>query len=173
MFDRSTMREVMLCHEIGFPSRSTVALIKQILQGTPFFFTSPPKKITTIPINWEESILAHYYKNETNDLKDPDYSFVVAIRDIRSFCKERGYKLVLFNAPVPQSYYVHIPPTYKQLTDSIANALVDNQTVFYIDYTQHPLPDSCFRDGDHTNFYGANIITPLVRDSLHKMGVLQ
>jgi hypothetical protein len=172
MFDRSTMREVMLCHEIGFPSRSTVALIKQILQGYPFLNTTPPVKYPSPPVGWEDRIQRHFYKNDMPGLKEPDYSFVTTIRDMRSFCREKGYSLVLFNAPVSPMYYTHIPSAYKQLTDSVIHTLVDNQTTFYLDYSRHPLPDSCYYDSDHTNFYGANLITPLVCDSLRKMGVL-
>jgi hypothetical protein len=171
LLDRSMMREVMLCHEAGLPSRNSVALIKRSLQGNPFcLFNAPPKEI--LPIDWEERIEEHYYERDTRVLKEADYSFVAAIGDIQSFCKEKGYTLVLFNAPVSQSYYAHIPPVYKQLTDSIIEGLVDNQTTFYLDYTQYTLPDSCFRDSDHLNLYGANIITPLLRDSLRSMGIL-
>jgi hypothetical protein len=172
IFGCSTMLEVMLCHETGLPSRNTVALIKQSLQGTPLFFTSPRMDIASVPIDWESRIKEHFYEQGTSALLKVDSSTVTGIRDIQSFCKEKGYTLVLFNAPVSQSYYVHIPSVYKQLTDSIIGALVDNQTTFYLDYTQYPLPDSCFRDGDHTNLYGANIITPLVRDSLRSLGLL-
>ncbi|MDR3128777.1 MAG: hypothetical protein LBU03_00765 [Tannerellaceae bacterium] len=170
MFDRSTMREVMLCYELGIPSRNSVAQIKQFLRGYPIT-ALPSTLVAPIPIDWENRIMRHFYEKDTS-LREIDYSCIAGVGEIDSFCKEKGYTLILFNAPLPQSYYVHIPLVYKQLTDSVVNALVDNQTTFYLDYTQYPLPDSCFRDGDHTNLYGANIITPLVRDSLRALGLL-
>jgi hypothetical protein len=172
MFDRSTMREVMLCHEIGLPSRHSIAVIKQALQGYLLLITTPPIKYPSPPVGWEDRIQEQFYERDMSSLKEADYSFVATIRDIRSFCREKGYRLVLFNAPVSPTYYAHIPPAYKQLTDSAIYTLVDNQTTFYLDYSRYPLPDSCYYDSDHTNFYGANIITPLVRDSLRSMGLL-
>ncbi|MDR3137894.1 MAG: hypothetical protein LBT73_03340 [Tannerellaceae bacterium] len=171
LFGYSEMPEAMLCHEIGFPPPNSLALIEHKLRGNPFLFT-PSKEIAPLPIDWESRINLHFYGRDTSDLRKVNSSFVTGIWDIRSFCEEKGYKLVLFNAPVSQSYYAHIPPVYKQLTDSIVNLLVDNRTTYYVDYTQYPLPDSCFWDGDHTNLYGANIITPLLRDSLRALGIL-
>jgi hypothetical protein len=171
MFGRSTMREVLLCYELGIPSRNSVAHIKQLLRGDPVT-AFPSTLVTPVPIDWENRINEHFYERDMPALKEIDYSYIEGVKEIHSLCKEKGYTLILFNAPLPKSYYAHIPPIYKQLTDSVANALADNQTTFYLNYTQYPLPDSCFRDGDHTNLYGANIITPLLRDSLRSMGLL-
>jgi hypothetical protein len=173
LLDRSMMREVMLCHEAGLPSRNSMAVIKRVLQGYPFLITTPPVKYPSTPVGWEERIREHYNKDMPGGgLKEVDSSFVATIRDICSFCREKGYRLVLFNAPVKPMYYAHIPVAYKQLTDSVIHTLVDNRNIFYLDYSQYTLPDSCYRDSDHLNFYGANIITPLVRDSLCSMGIL-
>jgi hypothetical protein len=171
--DRMTMIDVILHHEWGVLSRNSLAIIKQNLKGIPLVHTHS-KQIAPFPIDWEARIASHYYEGSkiTGVLKTPNFSSVTGLYDIHSFCEEKGYKLVLFNAPVPPEYYAHIPPLYKHLTDSVVNSLVDNRTTFYLDYTQCPLPDSCYYDGDHINLYGAKVITPLLRDSLRSLGIL-
>ncbi|MDR2791544.1 MAG: hypothetical protein LBB27_02225 [Tannerellaceae bacterium] len=170
--DRATMIEVILCHELGFLSRNSLPMMKQELMGIPLLY-SHSEQIAPLPVDWASKIAAHYYEGYDADvLRTPDFSFIEALCDIQSFCRERDCKLVLFNAPVSSGYYAHIPPFYKHLTDSVVNALVDNRTTFYFDYTRYPLPDSCYADGDHLNRYGADIITPLLRDSLRSLGLL-
>jgi len=154
--------------------RKAIPKVKNVIFGeTLLNSTSIPQIIAPVPIRWEPRIHEHYYHPATHELKAPSYAAMAELHKIRDFCLQRGYKLVLFNAPVSRGYFAHIPPVYKNLTDSVACALSDNRNVYYINYSRYPLPDSCFRDGDHTNLYGANIITPLLRDSLLARGILQ
>jgi hypothetical protein len=171
--DRAMMMDVILCHELGLFSRNSIAPIKGNLMGIPLV-NAPQRHVAPSPIDWESRIHRHYHTTAGDSviLKTPDTSFVDALCNIHTLCKEKGYKLVLFNTPVPPEYYAHIPPLYRHLADSVVNSLVDNRTTFYLNYTQYPLPDSCYYDGDHTNLYGAKVVTPLLRDSLRSLGLL-
>lgn len=154
-----TLTEIKVCHELGFPARNSIPALRSVLQGH-FRPAFPGEAKAAIPINWKESIDAHF------NGAFPSQSNIDGLRNIRDLCLCKGYTLMLFSAPVPSGYYANIPPLFKQLTDSIIRSLIDNQTVFYLDYARHPLPDSCFYDGDHVNIYGARLLTPLLRDTL-------
>jgi hypothetical protein len=171
--DRAMMMDVVLCHELGILSRNSIAPIKGILMGIPLV-NVPLRHVVPSPIDWESRIHWQYHTTAGDSviLKAPETSFVDALYDIHALCEKKGYKLVLFNAPVSPEYYAHIPLFYKHLTDSVVNSLVDNRTTCYLDYTQYPLPDSCYYDCDHINLYGANVVTPLLRDSLRSLGLL-
>jgi hypothetical protein len=163
--------EAKLNHSFGIVTKNAIPDIKDaVFDHRPFIEASTPfHRVAPIPIDWESKIREHYFSPE---LKLPSSLSMTALHQIRDFCLQKGYKLVLYNAPVPRGYFDHIPPEYKHLTDSITCAITDNQNVYYLDYSQYPLPDSCFMDGDHTNIYGARIITPLLRDSLAALGVI-
>jgi hypothetical protein len=160
-------------HSFGVVTKHSISDMKSaVLDHLPFnksVFLINLYKVAPIPIDWESRIRDHYFSPA---LKPPSPLSMTALHQIRDLCLQKGYKLVLFNAPVPRGYFEHIPPEYIHLTDSVAHALADNQNVYYLNYSQYPLPDSCFYDGDHTNIYGARIITPLLRDSLAALGII-
>ncbi len=43
--------------------------------------------------------------------------------------------------------------------------------IYYLDYLRMELPDSCYKDANHLNYMGANIFTPIVRDTLISLGL--
>jgi len=170
-----TWLEAKLNHDLGIVTKNAIPDIKKaVLDHFPFVDTillTPDERsiMAPVPIDWEASNKSHYFSPE---LKPPSSLSMTALHQIRDFCLQKGYKLILYNAPVPKSYFEHIPPVYKHLTDSVAHAMTDNQNVYYLDYSQYPLPDSCFMDGNHTNIYGARIVTSLLRDSLAALGII-
>jgi hypothetical protein len=164
--------DAKLNHSFGIVTKNAIPGIK----GVAFEHRSLAKEriprryhVAPVPVEWEPRIRSHYFSPELNSPPSPSMN---ALHRIRDFCLQKGYKLVLYNSPVVKEYFEHIPPEYKYLTDSIACAMTDNQNVYYLNYSQYPLPDSCFWDCDHTNIYGARIITPLLRDSLAALGII-
>ena len=87
-------------------------------------------------------------------------------------CKKRDLSLILYNAPVSTEYMERVPSSYRELTDSLAREYVDDKTVFYLNYTAVPLPDSCYRDAEHLNEIGIHRFTPLLKDTLTCLGVI-
>ena len=62
-------------------------------------------------------------------------------------CKKRDLSLILYNAPVSTEYMERVPSSYRELTDSLAREYVDDKTVFYLNYTNIPLPQFCTAKG--------------------------
>jgi hypothetical protein len=169
-----TWLEAKLNHDFGIVTKNAIPDIKKaVLDHFPFVDTillTPDERIMApVPIDWELRVKLHYFSPK---LKVPSSLSMAALHQIRDLCLQNGYKLILYNAPVSRKYFEHIPPEDKHLTDSIAHALADNQNVYYLNYSQYPLPDSCLLDFHHTNIHGARIITPLLRDSLAALGVI-
>ena len=73
---------------------------------------------------------------------------------------------------IVEEYKERVPSSYRELTDSLAREYVDDKTVFYLNYTAVPLPDSCYRDADHLNEIGIHRFTPLLKDTLTCLGVI-
>jgi hypothetical protein len=164
--------EVKQNHSFGIITKNAIPDIKNAVLDHRLFIgasTPPQHRVASAHTDWELSIKSHYFSPE---LKLPSSLSMTELYRIKDLCLQKGYKLILYNTPVPRGYFEHIPPVYNHLTDSIACAMTDNQNVYYLNYSQYPLPDSCFADGDHTNIYGARIITSLLRDSLAALGVI-
>jgi hypothetical protein len=171
-FPYRTVIEVTACYELGFLSRNSIPEIAHFLQEN---ITSTAIGSTSIEWRereWKMRIDKHFYENSSHTLSPPSLASINVLQNIRELCHRKGYFLVLYNAPVSRDYYANIPPFYKCLMDSVVHSLVDNQTTFYIDHSQYPLPDNHFRDCDHVNIHGAKIVTPLLRDSLRSLGIL-
>jgi hypothetical protein len=164
--------EAKLNHSFGIVTKNAIPGIKRtVLDHVPLVHAvllAPDEHsiVAPVPIEWESRI------NTLYGLKSPSSLSITSLHQIKDLCLQKGYKLILYNAPLAKVHFDHTPPEYIHLTDSVAHALADNQNVYYLNYSQYPLPDSCFSDGDHTNIYGARIITPLLRDSLAALGVI-
>jgi hypothetical protein len=167
--------EAKLNHSFGIVTKNAIPNIKgAVLDHAPFvsevlLTLDEHSTMAPVPIEWESRIKLHYF---SPNLKPLSSLSMTALYQIRDLCLQKGYKLILHNAPVVKGYYDHIPSEYKYLTDSIACAMTDNQNVYYLNNSQYPLPDSCFWDCEHTNIHGARIITSLLRDSLATLGVI-
>ena len=167
---KDILTSVILNYKLGIPTKLCIPLL--IEENKKLF--ELPQPITIIlsdSSHWEKKIKHFYYSN--NKLSPPSVYYTSIVQEIKKLCDANKYKLILYNAPVHPQYFRHIPDIYIKHTDSVVNSLIDNKNIFYLDFSQYPLPDSCFMDSDHTNIYGANIITPIVRDSLISLGVIE
>lgn len=93
------------------------------------------------------------------------------LEDIARLTMKYDIPLVLLNTPCNYRFHERV---YKQLecfNDSISQSLAQRYNVRYIDLLRYPLPDSCFRDVNHLNTKGANIFTPMLRDTLISLGL--
>jgi hypothetical protein len=173
IFKPETYTRVVLNHDFGILTSDCVAEIKE-----PFFtgkkISSHPinKIVASSPVQWKEAING-FYDKKTGDLKEISPFFISDLNEIKELCLQKGYKLILYNHPIHKDLYDHFPEVYKYVTDSVANSIADNRNIFYLNYSQYPLPDSCFCDCMHTNISGANIITPILRDTLISLGIIQ
>lgn len=81
--------------------------------------------------------------------------------------QQKGVKTILLNLPCHSHFNEQIPQTLKHHIDSIAQSYKENDCT-YLNLSNYPLPDSCFRDYDHLNSAGAEIITPVIRSFVFK-----
>ncbi len=157
-----TRLEVQLAYEFGIPSKDCIAEFKNKFIG----FESFGEKTLT------NTLSRHYYTHSGN-VNDVSLIQIKMLDNIVQYCKKNNIVLILYNAPVKKKYLTSIPSPFIQITDSIANSYTYNRDIYYLNYAEYPLPDSCFSDFDHLNNAGANIITPILRDSLISLGVLK
>ena len=157
-----TRLKVSFGYKFGIPSKDCIAELKNEFIGFESF--GEPTLINTIN--------RHYYTHSGN-INDLSSIQIKVIDYIVQYCKKSNITLVLYNAPVRKEYLASIPYLFIQTTDSIANSYTDNKHIYYLNHTDYPLSDTCFSDYDHLNMNGANIITPILRDSLISLGVLK
>lgn len=104
----------------------------------------------------DRAILRHYYLED--EIKDFDISNIIYYQKISDFCMQHGVKLYLVNTPVHKAYYTKIPKKFTEKVDSLGHSLSNEKTT-YVNLSQVALPDSCFGDYDHLNWYGSIIIS--------------
>ncbi len=152
-------------------SKGIISKIKhQYFRHKNLFISQSELNTSTNDLDWKKRLIGHYGDSINQVISNCAISNLFLLKN---YCLQHKIRLILYNAPIHKDYYNHIPSKFIQITDSIANQLVDHKNVFYINYSQYQLPDSCFYDCDHLNMNGANIITPILRDSLISLGVLK
>lgn len=77
--------------------------------------------------------------------------------------QKNGIETILLNLPCHPDFNSRIPDVLKHHIDSIALSFEPDHCR-YLNLYDYPLPDSCFRDYDHLNARGAEIITPIIRN---------
>ncbi|MGL5937571.1 MAG: hypothetical protein ACRCY5_02465 [Phocaeicola sp.] len=121
----------------------------------------------------QETIKYHYGTFKKDDPKAYFGNSQIAILDkMMAYCKEQQIKIVLFNAPTHQAYNKLISEEVRIYADSVAANICGKHGAVYLDMHEYHLPDSMYRDYDHLNSNGAKVITPLVRDTLIKLGIV-
>lgn len=158
-----TRKEVMYSYEFGVPFKNSVAEIKRNVIER--IFTGATGGTLDVIID------RHYYDDKGAYLLPSSFQQEMLGRIVEE-CKKRDLSLILYNAPVSTEYMERVPSSYRELTDSLAREYVDDKTVFYLNYTAVPLPDSCYRDADHLNEIGIHRFTPLLKDTLTCLGVI-
>lgn len=80
-------------------------------------------------------------------------------------------QLILVNTPCHESFYAHLYDKLENYNNTIAEELNKKYGVIYLDYLRYPMADSCFRDSDHLNRNGAHAFSPMLLDTLTKLGL--
>lgn len=84
---------------------------------------------------------------------------------IADLCTEYNVELILVNTPVHKVYYDNLSEIIKNTYFDFFDEKLCKYTL--LDYSKYYLPDSCFKDCDHLNAYGAKIITTKILSDLH------
>ena len=98
----------------------------------------------------ERNIQRHYYTNSSNTTTEESYQLEY-LHEIANLCGQNDVDLFLVNCPVSLQYYIKVPEEVIQ--QYYAVALTIDATL--LDYHDFPLPDSCYGNADHLNYYGA------------------
>lgn len=157
-----TELEVYLAYEFGIPSKSCVAELKNEFIGYESF---------GLPIL--SNTLNHHYYALSGEINKPSSVQFDLLEKLVEFCEINHIKLVLYNSPVKKEYLSLVPSSYIHLTDSIASSYANNENVFYLNYSNYDLPDSCFADYDHLNETGARVFTPIIEERLKSLGLIE
>lgn len=80
---------------------------------------------------------------------------------ISELCNKNDVELYLLNTPISRQYFEAIPRGYIDNYRYIASTV----DATLLDFHDFPLPDSCYGDADHLNYYGATEFS-LFLDSL-------
>ena len=105
----------------------------------------------------------HYYRKGKLITSSPMRKYY--LRECVDVCLEKRIRLYLINAPVHKSYYAIIPEGVKNEVDSLAISL-ENDTTFYMNFSQMSLPDSYFADYHHLNSTGSEYLSKYFNDSI-------
>ncbi|MGL5015771.1 MAG: D-alanyl-lipoteichoic acid biosynthesis protein DltD [Bacteroidales bacterium] len=89
-----------------------------------------------------------------------------------SICKATNVNVIIFNAPTHRDYNNAIDSRIKSKMNEWANETCSKYGMHYIDWHDYYLPDSMFRDYNHINTEGAKVVTPMLRDTLMKLGCI-
>ena len=111
--------------------------------------------------NVDASIQRHYYDEYGVVCSGNAYIQIEYLNKIIELCNQNNVELYLLNTPISLRYYEAIPRNYIDNYYNIASAV----DATLLDFHDFPLPDSCYGDADHLNFYGATQFS-LFLDSL-------
>lgn len=89
------------------------------------------------------------------------------LNEIEKICDANSINLYLINTPLHPAYYKRIPPKVIENVNASVELLEDENTD-YIDTTQWVFPDSCFRNYNHLNLYGAKIYDRMIMERLRR-----
>ncbi|MBN2828692.1 MAG: hypothetical protein JXR56_00055 [Candidatus Cloacimonetes bacterium] len=105
----------------------------------------------------KHSLEAHYSKDgKKAGVSELMYASVIQICKL---CYENDIEVILVNTPVHPGYYKQIPSIFFENHKYVYDYLQRNFGIVYYDFSQLPIPDEGFGDGDHLNAVGATIFT--------------
>ena len=105
----------------------------------------------------KHSLEAHYNKDGKNaGISELMYASAIQICKL---CAENDIEIILVNTPVHPGYYEKIPDIFFENHKKVYKYLQTNYNVTYYDFSQFPIPDAGYGDGDHLNAVGAKIFT--------------
>ena len=79
-----------------------------------------------------------------------------------------GVDLWLFSGPLHKELRERIPQKFYDAFKVAVDSALTYEHVHFLDYIDYPLPDSCFRNLNHINYYGAQVVSPLVNEEINK-----
>lgn len=79
-------------------------------------------------------------------------------------CEKQDLKLVLVNTPQHQKYRSQIPEYNLKVYNHLVSAIQSN--VHYLDFSDLPLADKYYGDGDHLNYNGNIIFSDIIAASI-------
>lgn len=89
------------------------------------------------------------------------------------FCSDNKITVVIFYSPCHSYYNSLIPNEIIEKVDSITSDISEKYQIHIVNWHNLDLPDTLYRDQDHINLEGTQIITPMLRDTLLQLGVIQ
>lgn len=92
----------------------------------------------------------------------------INLDSIIQLTKRLDMDLWLFSGPLHQRLRKLIPAEIETEFEKEANFSLGYDHVHYLNYLDYPLPDSCFRNLNHINYYGSQVVSPLVNAEIEK-----
>lgn len=82
--------------------------------------------------------------------------------------KRLDMDLWLFSGPLHKRLRKLIPTEIQTEFEKESQFALEFDHVHYLNYVDYSLPDSCFRNLNHINYYGSQVISPLVNAEIEK-----
>lgn len=111
--------------------------------------------------NIDAAIQRHYYDEFGAVCSGVSVMQIDYLYKIAELCNKCDVELYLINTPISRQYFEAIPRSYIDNYYYIASTV----DATFLDFHDFPLPDSCYGDADHLNYYGATEFS-LYLDSL-------
>ncbi|MFI3293540.1 MAG: hypothetical protein SNI70_08485 [Rikenellaceae bacterium] len=126
-------------------------------------------------INEDKKHIKSFTKKEKDSNWDSDVELSNIQKDhlklIATLARTNNIQLVLVNAPCHKYYNLSVNPKLVAANTEFANQLNRDYGVIYLDFHNAFLHNKCFRDYEHLSVDGANIFTPMLRDTLISLGL--
>lgn len=121
----------------------------------------------------EKAIHTHYYKynKEANKQELMKRSLLMEsyLYKIIAYCKEKDLRLILVNNPLHPEYKKRIPKQYTALYEKVKRRVrIRHPEVEFYDFSELELKDEEYRNGNHVNYHGGQILSKEVNDILYK-----
>jgi len=87
------------------------------------------------------------------------------IRKIYDLCKTNNIQLVFVSTPYHRGYKMQVEKKYFEL---LANAVNQYKDIEYLNFLNSDIDSTQMADGNHLNYFGAQIITQSINDHLNK-----
>ncbi len=123
---------------------------------------------------WENNIQKNLFKTAKEAaIRHEDGSFefeenLVYISNIIDICRSRNINIILFTPPATRYYYKELDNRKLELIVNKCKEIdSQNNNLFYRNYlNDDSFNDSLFRDGDHLNSYGAEVLSLKLNNSI-------
>jgi hypothetical protein len=111
----------------------------------------------------QQRIHAHYYNGDA--LYTVSQISLNMLDSIIQLCDQQEVELVFVVPPLHLQYRENIPEYFQQLWKTVLISL-ENKQVNILNYSEWSLPDDCFRDYNHLNKKGADLLSKKIVERL-------